>query len=479
MHEPDFTNTYKQDIESITDIQMDTYYSRNPNTEQINSRFFGIGDKYSWSSHRKEKALSGITESPMGHKIVTYTASKMYDALLKSRIFADLLPIKVKEQYRSTVEICYGHNLLHNIINHGILRVDDLSTPEGSRMGLSFNIDTVSLDINLQYYIKNSKRKEYIKKIGNVPMLQNWSDRMPGMKLEMNLPFYYSRNSRVCLRTLKGNTNISHHFKFRNKIKDLIRMRIKSVAGGPDGNPVCSPAWEYIECNLDYLDIPNNATELPIPELWNRYAIMTDYEREWQKSLPPQIILMEDIFITTTNTPNPLGSVDINPLRCKDPMKFLFWVGQDVETFEKPNSSNYTTDVDDLMKGFNPCSVVDLKYGPAYRIEKMSHEHFETSEAEDFFESVPTEPGYNVLCLGYEPDSLCTDTGIILDRLNATLHIKVENTDPTLSVYSDNNIWDELSTKKKKYIIHVRGMIYKKVEVGWDRLTNRMRYTLK
>ena len=219
------------------------------------------------------------------------------------------------------------------------------------------------------------KRDLYNRMIGNLPCLEDWSTELPGIKLLVPQPYYYARNTRVALRMLRSSMNtITHHYKIRNKIHEILRMRVKL-----EGNK----GYNEIPCKLQYLDISENAKELPIPELWARYALMSEEERNWHRDVDPEtgekrkhVVYTEDIVIATSNNPTSLGSTDVIPLHCKTPCKALFWVAQDIKTIENRNFSNYTNNPKNLFAGWNPCSKVDLKYGGVYKMEKFSNKPY-------------------------------------------------------------------------------------------------------
>ncbi len=476
-------NVLKLDINGLTLFQKELHYpdkDRDPNEEsnRVNSRFSCTIEKNAWSTHTKAKMPHSAEEGE-----VIYTASKKFDVLFKSEIHINLLPIKVKDKYKKRIQICYPHNLGHNICYKGELKIDDDHQE---------SIDSVWMDINSQFYMKSGagKRNHYNRMVGNLPCLEEWNKELPGIKLIVPQPYSYSRNTRVALRTLRSSMNtITHHYKLRNKIHEILRMRVKKEK--------CK-GWVEIPCKLAYLDIPENAKEIPIPELWARYALMTDEERDWHKSIDPQtgepikhVIYTEDIVIATSNNPTSLGSTDVIPLHCKVPCKALFWVAQDIKAIENRNFSNYTTNTDDLFKGWNPCAKVDLKYGGAYRVEKLSHEHFDLSEVWDFFPSAPAEFGYNGYVFGYEPTTLNADTAIVLEPLNASISIRLADTDPFRTIeepdeeYSDDGEIIPIEAREEntlkssqvsKYIIHVRALVYKKTIMSWNEKEKCLKY---
>ena len=476
-------NVLKLDINGLTLFQKELHYpdeNKDPNdpSNKVNSRFSCTIEKNAWSTHTKAKMPHSAEEGE-----VIYTASKKFDVLFKSETHINLLPIKVKDKYRKRIQICYPHNPGHNICYQGELKIDDDHQQ---------TIDSVWLDFCSQFYMKAGagKREHYNRMVGNVPCLEDWNTELPGMKLIVPQPYYYSRNTRVSLRTLRSSMNtVTHHYKIRNKIFEILRMRVRLED---------KKGYAEIPCKLQYLDIPENAKELPIPELWARYALMTDEERDWHKSIDPMtgepikhVIYIEDIVISTSNNPTALGSTDVIPLHCKAPCKALFWAAQDIKAIENRNFSNYTTNPDNLFSGWNPCSKVDLKYGGACRVEKLSCEHFELSEPWDFFPSAPSEPGYNAYSFGYEPTTLNADTAIVLEPLNASLHIRLGDTDPFRTIdepeeeYADDGeiipieaLGDDQSRKghRSRYLIHVRALVYKKLTMSWNEKEKCLKY---
>ena len=450
------------------------------NKYKVNSRFSCKIEKNAWSTHTKVK----MPHTAEGNEVI-YVASKKFDVLFKTEMHINLLPIKVKDKYKKRIQICYPHNPGHNICHQGELKIDDDHHQY---------MDDIWLDFYSQFFMKNGagKREHYNRMIGNVACLEDWGSELPGMRLIVPQPYSYSRNTRVALRTLRSSMNtVTHHYKIRNKFHEILRMRVKSEKDG---------SWNEIQCKMNYLDIPENAKELPIPELWGRHALMTDEERDWHKSIDEETgepikhtIYTEDIVIATSNNPTTLGSTDVIPLHCKSPCKSLFWVAQDTKAIENRNFSNYSTNLENLFSGWNPCSKVDLKYGGAFRVEKLSSEHFELSEPWDFFPSAPSEPGYNGYSLGYEPTTLNADTAIVLEPLHASLHITLGDTDPFRSIdeaeeeYSDQGeiipveaLGEDSSRNDhgSKYLIHVRALVYKKLVMSWNEKSKCLKYVI-
>ncbi len=470
-------NVLKLDINGLTEFQKELHFPdpSKPITKKnkVNSRFSCIIEKNSWSAHTKAK-MNHISEEGEVKKII-YTASKKFDVIFKSSLHINLIPIKVKDKYKSTIQICYPHNLGHNITNKGELKIDD----DHHQF-----IDSIWLDICSQFYMKKGAgmRDLYDRMIGNVSCLEDWGCEMPGIPLIVPQPYSYSRNTRVGLKTLRSSMNtVTYHYNIRNKIREILRMRVKNK----------DKEWVDIQCNLKYLDIKENAKEIPIPELWARYSLMTDAEREWHKNIPKYVIYTEDIIITNSNNPVSLGSIDVIPLHCKVPCKSLFWVAQNIKFIKNRNFSNYTTT--NTLIGWNPCAKASLKYGGSNRVQELSHEHFDLEEPWDFCKSAPDQAGYNVHVFGYDLTTLNADTAMVLEPLNASLHIKLDDTNPFLTIEEPKEEYDEDGevipiealendnsdeTDKDKYIIHVRALVYKKLEMSWNKKDERIKYLM-
>ena len=452
-------NVLKQEIDSLSEYQKELHAG------DLNTRFSCDVDKYSWSTHIKVKMAHTVENDE-----VVYTASKKYDVLLGAEMNIQLLRIRVKDKLKNLVRICYPHNPGHNICNKAQLKVDD----EHHQI-----IDSVGLDIKSQFFMKSGagKREVYNRMVGNIPSLIKWQTELPGIQLKVPQPYYYARNTRVGLVTLGSTSNIiTHTYKIRNKIRDIIRMQVRNSV---------DEEFRDVPCTMKYLDIQGNAKELPIPKLKGKYALMSDVEREWYKSRDPSTTYIEDTFITRSNNPIHLGEKDSILLQCKSPVKSLHWVAQNVKEAERNNLSNYTTNPTNLYEGRNPCSNVNLKYGHDSRLENWSSDEFDSSEPWDSFPSAPSDPGYNGYSFGHEQGTLNADTAIILNDLDASLHITLKDNDPFKIREDDEDSGEDIipieesgekNLNKDKYIIHVRGYVYKKLISSWDEKNKSMKY---
>jgi len=328
-------------------------------------------------------------------------------------------------------------------------------------------------------------RDLYNEMIGNIPCLTEWTNELPPYPITTPQPWLFSKRINTGLLILKSNNNITFTFHRRTKISELLRMKVKIK--NKDG-------YEYkeIPCNLNYLDMESDS--LPIPELWGRYCQMSDPEREHRKRNEiKHEIWYDDIIITSSNNPTPLGSNVIIPLHNKTPVRHIFWMAQNIKTIKNRNFSNYTTNIEDLYTGFSPCARAGIKYGGSNRVPELPYYHFSRSEAYDFFPSAPTDPGYHVYTFSYDPVGNNADSSVDIDNLNASLNLKLGDTDIFKSVEETLEEFDEEGNiipvealeedeaylmRKEQYIVHVRLVVYKKLEIQWSNEENKLKYLI-
>lgn len=454
---------------SLSKFQKEMYLPSNAE-EKVDTRFSTEINKRAQAGHLKVK----LDQIPVKEGEVVYTASKKFDNLLNITAYITLLPIKVKEQYKNSVSICYHHNLGHNVLYDGECKVDN------DHYGY---VDSIYMDIHSQFSVK--KRKLYDRMIGNIPCLEDWGAELPGIPLVVPQPYSFSRDTRVSFPILKSTNNtVTFEYKIRTKLTDLIRMRVATKDG----------SFKEIKCNLKYLDAKNN-THIPVPELWGRYSEMTDEERNWRKSIDEktgeprkQVIYIEDIDKNSSKNPIAIGTKETISLAGTAPAKHVFWLASLVDS----GFSNYTTNRDDVYKGWNPCAKSSIKYGSSDRIEECGHEHFDLSEVYDFnWANTPRESGYNVFTYTFNPSDLQnSDTAVVLKECGATLNVLLGDTNPFINQDEEDEHYDENNepipiealennldqTKKDKYILHVRTVVIRKLEVYWSDKTASLKY---
>lgn len=471
------SNVLKLDIEASKNnkFQHDLYYTVGKD-EKVSSRYSYDIEKYSYSSAMPVKMEHSLAEDAT----FSYIASKKFDGLTYCELRAILRSVKVKEEYRDRIQICYPHNVGHNLIEMAEFSIDD----DPAQV-----LDSVCLDIRSQYYQdpRPGKRDLYNIMIGNVPLLEEWSSELPRYKLYIPQPWFFHGTTRMSLLMLQSSKNVfKFKYKIRTKLTDLLRMRVKTKSGN----------YKEFKCNSEYLDVPK--LEIPIPELWGKFYVTTDEERAWRKKLLSEIeytLLYEDFYLESSDNSTPLGSTVKIRLQSESPTRHVFWVARNIKCVaNKNNYSNYTTDENSLSSGWNPCAKVGIVYGGSDRIPEMDAGHFALSEAySNNFPSAPCEPGYNVQSFSNDTNTIDVDTSVPLDSMKASLVLTLGDTDPYLTIkdveeeYDDKGQIipkeafeedDEYLQSRDKYTVYVRCLVYKKFKITWDKMENKLVYKI-
>jgi hypothetical protein len=181
-----------------------------------------------------------------------------------------------------------------------------------------------------------------------------------------------------------------------------------------------------------YLDIEADAP-LNTPELWGRYAYVTDKEISAHKCLTkPRVMYIKNVEAHDVTNPNRYGTIaDIN-LKCNHPCLALFWVAENRDATLIHNYSNYTTNTDDLYRGWDPIKTTSLEYGNTVILKNMPSDHFNIAESREHFLSSPSERGFHALSIAWNSANVNADTGIVFSSPKiggAKLFCRIDNTD--------------------------------------------------
>jgi hypothetical protein len=481
MDEHNLPNVASTELKTATPFQVMLHFPSfdDPN-ESVPSKFSVGFVKTSWSTNLSEK-LSSNTSSD-DSKMVEYSANHKFDYLLYTYMCMNMPQIKVLAEFEEFVQICLPHNLAHNVIKDGYLCYDD--EPKQ-------NINPIWLDVNSQLFMKSkpNAREFYNIMIGNVPFLEEWTNSLPAYPLTCPQPWSYcSHLPRAIPLFLCSKSRVKHRYSLRT-LSEILRMRVRKRVKDENGDYIPDEygEWVPIKPNERYLE---GTVVLPKPELWGRYAKITDGEKDWRSdnikdrevNMLPHSIYTEDIIMTTSPNEVRLGSEVIMELYSKTPVKAAFWVAENIDSTKFNNYSNYTTDPNIIFNGWNPIKSYQLNYGTMKRIPERSHNHADQAEPWYHFPSCPVEPGYNACAMSYDPSSIHADVGLIFsENLKTNLTLKMGDTDPFLikSGYlkkssKNPNFEDELDELKDnvasgcKFKIHAILLVYKKLEFNND-----------
>src|SRR5437868_8318476 len=247
----------KEELNSLTEFQRDIHVLSNM-SEDIISNFFKVFIKSTWYSSMPMK----LKCTSDGDEIV-YSVNNSFHFLMYSYMRFMLPPIRVKSEYKGRVRIAWCHNIGTNIVLQAIFKEDD---------DTYHTWDNVWADIYFQFYQSGGagKRENHNIGIGNVKCLEEWTEFLPPYPINVENPWFYSMDSALSFPIFYKNsiTRAEHRYTFRRKLADLLRVQIL----GRDHK------WKDSTNKVSrYLDIEPSDT-LKIPELWGRYAYITENE---------------------------------------------------------------------------------------------------------------------------------------------------------------------------------------------------------
>lgn len=345
-----------------------------------------------------------------------YTPNYGYDHLHSSTIEFTLPEIKVKDEFKKHVEICWSPNIGHNVIKEGALYLDN---------GKAQTITTKWLDMHAWAYIKNVKK--YNKLIGAVPCLTTWSKHLPQYPISVPQIWFY-KNVEHPLPIIGGdnksvNSSIYHQYRFELNIANLLRIRVRE---GDDD--------EFKPCVFKKEFFSTETLTISIPKMFGKFSIFTPTERELFRTnlLHPDknyAYYIEDII--EIKYPNISKYGDTVPFNIseKSPVKAYFWFAENIKSRRQNNLSNYTTNAEESSHGYNPCIKYELKYGTNIK-DNGEFNRSELTESYEMFPGTSDVIGYNVYCNCFDTESVQPEPAIVLDKLKASFTITLGDSNP-------------------------------------------------
>lgn len=398
----------KEELNSLTEFQREIHVTENL-SEEIISNFYRAFIKSTWYSSIPMK----LAQKLEGNTVI-YTVNNTFHFLIYSYLRFVTPAIKVKSQYKGRVRICWTHNLGTNIYTNAVFKEDDERFHE---------FDNYWSDIYYQFYQDSGagKRDGHNIGIGNIKCLEDWSEFLPPCPINVDQPWFYSMDHALAFPIFYKNsqTRAEHKYTMRRKISDLLRVQYLDVNSN----------WKDKIGNIDkYLDISQDET-IDVPELWGRYAYISDTELKWYRCKQNRLLYIRDIEVCDASNPNKYKSTSEVPLHCTNPCLAFFWVAENTDSSVNNNYSNYTTNTQSLYDGWDPISNITLKYGTTPRLNKMPSDHFSLAEPRKHFPSTPCERGYHGYSFAWDSTSYHGDVGIVLGNMKATLFCEINNGD--------------------------------------------------
>jgi hypothetical protein len=453
------------EIANKTNFVNELYYSDASKDDEITSNSYREFSKSTFYIPIDEKLEAIHTDQTS-----TFKVKVSYDELLYINCRIELPTLKVKEEYKDTVKIAWGHNLGHNIIRNARFYIDG---KEYQRF------DKIDLDILYQFEIPNDRKQHYKERIGSVPCLEDWSLHLPRYKLNVPQPFYFckdiSQNIPLKIFNVKEANFI---YEFTLDIWKLLRVSIFSSK---------TNSWQELK-NLNKTKLEafvtglNTSATLPYPELFGRYVILTDEERNWRSScLSKQVYYIDQMVDSSPTNQYALTQTSETKLVSNSPCKKVYWMAENAGNKDFNIFSNYTT-CREHLKGYNPCSTATMKYGQIIRFH-LEQDVFDHQMTDKHCIGTPNETGYNIYSFCYDNSTFDADVGMSFNPPNntPTLSIMIADTDPYKEeikkfekklnkddieeMLGDQETLDLSNVSSKDlYYVHVRLLTYRRVK---------------
>jgi len=480
----------------------------NKGLSRVRSIYAGRFHQTSWHTQLTSQLICKSTENPF-----VYSVNNTYHFLKYAYATFQVPAMQLKEKYRGTYQISLPPYVGHNMIISGHVDVDN------SKFGY---FDSHILDIESQYR-HGKNRDHYDMMVGNVELLTKWTERIPEYNIQVPLPFDCARDPSHAFPLMYTNTKstIDIHLNIRNKIVDLLRMRklsertievqdTKIIDGKPTKviSTKIEKYWREIPCIPDYLEGINAHGTIKKPEVWARYAYLTDKEVEWWKKCngkveetmdtsnpqePEKIKLIhreyyiDDYISIDADNENSYGETASVALDGKYPSKKIYFFAENISARRNRNYSNYTTNTEEQLKGWDPCLKYTLAFGETKRIENMDNIHSSNVEPLYHEEYCPRDIGYHVISFANFANALDADLGMTMASVKAKFNVKLGNSDPMLkpvmseeSRYEEqDNIYQEEFQKKHnspKFLLRVRMLVTRKISFEYNEKTGQYKF---
>jgi len=415
------------EIDTLTTLQK-KYHHPEEDDEKIPPRFSFNVVKTPWSVNILEELTSTASK---GGIVVDFVANSKFDYITYVYLTQKIRSFRIIEEALGKVEICLPHNLGHHITRSGSCMLDG---------NVIQQLDETWLDIQSQFFMKPGHREHYNVMIGNVPFLERWGDSIPEYTLTIPQPFYHCNDRLALPLHLESLSKVTYKYELRRKISDIVRMRVRVDEDSE---------WTEIPFNKKYIEGVRKDEMLELPAMWGRYILITDSERNWRKEevdivtgIPnkPAKVYAENIIKVTQSNTSQLGQSIEMQLNSPLPVKAIFLVAKNMDAASVNNHSNYTTNANNLLEGWNPISNIGLFYGGVSRIPDMDHIHFDMAEPFYRFRSPPCEPGYSAYSFGYDTTSLHADVGVVFNAIGnqAKISVRLDDTEPSMSTSKDS-----------------------------------------
>jgi hypothetical protein len=369
-------------------------------------------EKSSWFSTLWSplKAENSSPDTPV------FKTAKSPDFLMDVFLRGDVPTVRVKaDLVKKGYEIAWTPYFAHNWAGHVEQQFNDLK-------GQSF--DPTYLDQHANLFTKGyDKWILYNKMVGNTEEATSFAQKIPGFTVKLPLPFTFTKSPpdalKLCCLKL---VDVKFALHLQNELGRLLRVR-RPAGKNRDG----TVQWEYLGGdNADYVEFEGKHAKVKNIEMWGKYAMVTDEERDFHKSETHSIVMEQSL--NYDHVQPQVGSGTINaPFHWNGSVKAIMFGAQN-KTAEKLNHySNYTTDANDRAKGRAPIKTVTLQYDSQFRFQNLPFDMFSEIELLKAFPNGTPDTGIGGLAYSLDPSASAPGGATVFDRLMTTIMVDLED----------------------------------------------------
>lgn len=361
---------------------------------------------------------------------VTFTSNPLYHFLSSIYLRTEIPHIEVKEHARNNVEICWPHNIGHNIITIGQLCFDNIPHE---------TVTSEWLDANMQWFEQSGAGKRETRQvaIGSTEILEEWSSVLPAFPLNVPQPFSHTRHPSMAIPQLLNSSmsRVSYNYRFNLEVTSHLKMRVCEERVIDDHTGEDKTNWIYpLEgANIDYLACSDRNWRIKTPTMWGKYSQVTEEEKEnfWCNGESFDYVyydIQKIVSETCTFGMKPQISIDSACL-----VNNIFVMARSEEAVSLRNRSNYTTDPHSCHRGWMPIKSMTVRINNQPRIGPLGYDQISRMSGLYDYISAPFEQGYGAVSFGTNRGNFSnrTDTGFYLAReTKCSIHFTIGDSNP-------------------------------------------------
>lgn len=409
----------QMEFAALSKLQLENHTSNSPNGD-IESIFAGAIVKRTWYATFLHKMESEVQNNKIKFKVL-HTPHYLARVYVTQKLPA--LRVREKWSQNEEVQICWSHNSGNNVMRKGEMVIGSSNTIQ--------TIDSKWLDDYIQLLIESGNESFINDCQGNHPFLEQWNTYLPRYTLTPIQPYFFEADTEAAfpIYKIQDETDISFKYTRFTNFREMLRMRRRF-----------GDTWKEISFNKTYIEGNYGKDELPLPEMWGIYFVVSKAEiesvplDEFKKPIDTFEQIIDDVIEISTEG---VYTYDDSPpaieIQTGQPCRLITIKAENSDFAKKRNYSNYTTNVD-VYKGWSPIKkIVSVKYGPETKMANIKSYH--TSRMLPYYHCVrvPYERGYNIIPFSSKLSDFNFDSGVIMSNLNVKIQLELGDTNPMIT----------------------------------------------